>query len=312
MNDNMKNFLKSLVVWFSVFYLMFSAYNWWFAPETEVSTTAGQLSLELVDKTPVQGQLVQFRFKNETDTAWAWPHFCDQADSLELLALVASKEVSVTKPACGDFVPQTLEIPAQSSVVFGLPEFNTELFNTPGNYRLEWTVTSGDETQTLITPEFEIKEAGFIRKTFRFLITQPLFNALVVLIEKLPTHSLGWSILILTIGVRLVLFLPNQKAMKSQRKLQKLQTHIKALRKKHKDNQQALAMETMALYKKHKINPMSSCAPMLLQMPFLIGIYLVVKDGLSPHLNHLLYPFHSGVDLSIVNTNFFGLNLAKF
>ena len=70
-----------------------------------------------------------------------------------------------------------------------------------------------------------------------------------------------------------------------------------------------LAMETMALYKKHKINPMSSCAPMLLQMPFLIGIYLVVKDGLSPHLNHLLYPFHSGVDLSIVDTNFLGLNL---
>jgi YidC/Oxa1 family membrane protein insertase len=165
------------------------------------------------------------------------------------------------------------------------------------------------ETQTLTTAEFEIKEAGWIRKAFRLVITQPLFNGLVFFIETLPTHSLGWSIILLTLIVRILLFLPNQKAMKSQRKLQKLQPHIQSLRKKHKDNQQAVAMETMALYKKHKINPMSSCLPMLLQMPFLIGIYLVVKDGLSPHLNHLLYPFHANVDLSIVDTSFMGLNL---
>ena len=44
-------------------------------------------------------------------------------------------------------------------------------------------------------------------------------------------------------------------------------------------------------------------------MPFLIGIYLVVKDGLSPHLSHLLYGFHADVDLSIVDTQFFGLDL---
>ena len=309
MKNNITSFLKSLVLWFCVFYLVFSAYQWWFAPDLEAPTTAGQLSVELVDTTPVSGQLVQFRFNNETDQVWNWEHFCDNNNSLELLALVASTEVSVDKPDCGNFKPMALSVPAQSSVIYTLPEFNTQLFNTPGNYRLDWNMTSGEEAKTLTTAEFEVKEAGFIRKGFRFLITQPLFNTLVFFIEILPTHSLGWAIILLTLGVRILLFYPNQKAMRSQRKLQKLQPHIQSLRKKHKDNQQALAMETMAMYKKHKINPMSSCLPMLLQMPFLIGIYLVVKDGLSPHLSHLLYAFHANVDLSIVDTMFAGLNL---
>jgi YidC/Oxa1 family membrane protein insertase len=309
MNSNVRSFFKSLILWFCVFYLLFSGYQWLLAPDPEAPVTTGELSLELVDKTPVEGQLLQFRFNNETDQDWQWTHFCDNNQSLELLALVASKEVSVNKPDCGNFAPEGFTVAAQSTAFVNLTEYNTELFNTPGNYRLEWEMTSGEEIQTLTTAEFEVKEAGWVRKSFRFLITQPLFNALVFFIEILPTHSLGWSIVLLTVCVRILLFLPNQKAMKSQRKLQKLQPHIQSLRKKHKDNQQMLAMETMAMYKKHKINPMSSCLPMLLQMPFLIGIYLVVKDGLSPHLSHLLYGFHADADLSIVDTYFFGLDL---
>lgn len=309
MDQNLKNFFKSLVLWFCVFYLAFSAFQWFTAPDPDVPSTVGELSLDLVDRTPVEGQLLQFRFKNKTDKAWTWTHFCENNKSLEQLALVANTEVSVEKPPCGNFAPSGLTVAPQSTAVLSLPEYNTELFNTPGRYRLEWVMNSGEEVKILTTSEFEVREAGWLRKLFRLTITQPLFNALVVFIEVLPTHSLGWSIVLLTICVRLLLFLPNQKAMKSQRKLQKLQPHIQSLRKKHKDNQQMMAMETMALYKKHKINPMSSCLPMLLQMPFLIGIYLVVKDGLSPHLSHLLYGFHADVDLSIVDTQFFGLDL---
>lgn len=310
MNNNIKSFLKSLLLWFCIFYLVFSAYQWWFPPhKNQTSNSQGLLTLELVDKTPVQGQLLQFRFKNETPQTWEWTHFCDQVKSLQLLAVVGNKAIEVEKPACGNFVPTPFVILPQSTTVLSLPEFNTPLFDIPGNYRLEWLLSNNETTQTLTTSEFEISSASWLRKTFRFLVTQPLFNVLIFLIEVLPTHSLGWAIVMLTIGVRILLFLPNQKAMKSQRKLQKLQPHIQSLRKQYKENQQRLAIETMALYKKHKINPLSSCAPMLLQMPFLIGIYLVVRNGLSPHLNHLLYPFHGGVDLSMVETQFFGLNL---
>ncbi len=309
MDKNIGRFLKSFVIWFSIFYLGYTGWMWLTQPDEPAVETSGQLSIELVDKTPVEGQLVTFKVNNETDKPWAWEHFCDNAKSFELLALVASKEVAIDKPDCGNFKPQSFTVAPQTSYLYQISEFNTQLFNTPGSYRTEWVMTSGKEAQTLTSTEFEVKEAGWLRKSFRFLITQPLFNALVYFIEILPTHSLGWAIVLLTVGVRILLFWPNQKAMRSQRKLQKLQPHIQGLRKKYKDNQQMLAMETMAMYKKHKINPMSSCAPMLLQMPFLIGIYLVVKDGLSPHLSHLLYAFHENVDLSIVETYFLGLDL---
>jgi len=69
-------------------------------------------------------------------------------------------------------------------------------------------------------------------------------------------------------------------------------------------------MATMALYKKHKINPMSSCLPILLQMPFLLGIYFVVRDGITPHFAQKLYGFQSDFDLSVVDNSFFGLDLS--
>lgn len=132
---------------------------------------------------------------------------------------------------------------------------------------------------------------------------------MVFIAEVLPGHSLGWAIIGMTLIVRLILFMPNQKAMRSQRKLQKLQPEIEALKKKHGTNQQMLAMETMALYKKRKINPMSSCLPILLQMPILIGIYFVVQGGVAEHLSYLLYAFQSEANLGAINPHFFGLNL---
>jgi len=308
MNKNVLNFVKSLALWFCIFYLTFWAYQTWFSP-TEEKTTVGDLTVELVDKTPVVGQLVQARIKNQTADTWTWEHFCTDPVSLQLQALVANKEVEVTMPECKSAPYGAVTVAPQSTTFISLPEFNTDLFTTPGNYRLNWQFKNGEETQDLTTADFEVGAPGFWRKGFRALVTQPLFNALVWFIEVLPNHSLGWAIVLLTIGVRLILFLPNQKAMRSQRKLQKLQPHIEALRKKYGKNQQAMALETMSLYKNHKINPMSSCLPMLAQMPFLIGIYLVVKDGLSPHLSYLLYPFASGADLSVVDSQFFGLDL---
>lgn len=307
MNKNALDFVKSFLLWFCIFYLAFWAYQQLFATPKE-APQSGLLTIEMTNKTPVIGQLIQFKVDNQTDSAWTWPHFCNDSQALTMEALVASKAVKMVLPECGEAVA-AIKIKPHSVGFITLPEFNTALFTTPGDFRMTWLFKSGDKVQSLSTGEFEVQPPGVIRKIFRAVITQPLFNALVGLIEILPTHSLGWAIVILTLAVRVILFLPNQKAMASQRKLQKLQPEMQAMRKKHGKNQQLLALETMALYKKHKINPMSSCWPMLLQMPFLIGIYSVVRNGLSPHLNHLLYSFHATVDLSLVDTHFFGLNL---
>ncbi|MCL4139787.1 UNVERIFIED_CONTAM: hypothetical protein GTU68_031534 [Idotea baltica] len=120
---------------------------------------------------------------------------------------------------------------------------------------------------------------------------------------------MGLAIILLTIVVRLILFVPNQKAMASQRELQRLQPKMTELKEKHKDNQQLLAMKTMELYKTHKINPMSSCWPILLQMPFLIGLYYIILAGLSPHMTYFLYSFQKDADLTAVDNLFLGLDL---
>ena len=56
-----------------------------------------------------------------------------------------------------------------------------------------------------------------------------------------------------------------------------LQPKLNEIREKHKDNKEAQAKATMALYKEHKINPLSSCLPLLIQLPILIALYQVFR-----------------------------------
>ncbi len=58
--------------------------------------------------------------------------------------------------------------------------------------------------------------------------------------------------------------------------MQKLQPKLKELREKFKDNRERLNMETMNLFKTHKVNPMGGCLPMLLQMPIYFALYKVL------------------------------------
>jgi YidC/Oxa1 family membrane protein insertase len=122
-----------------------------------------------------------------------------------------------------------------------------------------------------------------------------------------PGYNLGIAIILLTILLRLILFLPSQKGLESQRKLQDLQPRIKKLQEKYKNDQQKLASETFALYKEYKVNPFGSCLPLVIQLPILIGLFYVIQTGLNPDNIHLLYAPLQGFDLSLIDSNFFGL-----
>ena len=68
----------------------------------------------------------------------------------------------------------------------------------------------------------------------------------------------------------------------------------------------------MALWKEAKINPLSSCLPILLQFPFLIALFYVIQSGLNPDNTYLLYSQYSGFSLTDINTNFLNiLDLTK-
>jgi YidC/Oxa1 family membrane protein insertase len=77
----------------------------------------------------------------------------------------------------------------------------------------------------------------------------------------------GWSIVIFTLLIRLVLIPFDTKSRRSMRKTQKLQPQLAALQTKYKNDKEKLNQKTMELYRKEKISPLSGCLPMLLTLP---------------------------------------------
>lgn len=140
---------------------------------------------------------------------------------------------------------------------------------------------------------------------------RPIYNFLIWLVSVVPGHELGLGIIILTIVIRLILLVPTYRSLSHQKSLQELQPKIKALKEKHKDDQQQLAQETMKLYKEHGVNPCGSCLPLIIQMPFLIAVFQVLRSGLDQSSAHLLYPFLSSFDLGVIDVMFFGRDLTQ-
>jgi YidC/Oxa1 family membrane protein insertase len=114
---------------------------------------------------------------------------------------------------------------------------------------------------------------------------------LVWIYNVLPTHDLGWAIIILTLLIRIVLYPMGQKSIKSQRALQTIQPKIDALKAQYGSDKEGLGKAMMQLYKDEGINPLSSCLPLLIQFPFLIALYAVFQSGLKSNSFDLLYPF---------------------
>jgi len=184
--------------------------------------------------------------------------------------------------------------------------WNQELFNEKGRYRISLNQTDEEKTKTY-TKEIEITSPGIFRTIWVEGLYKPIFNTLIFLTSTIPGHSLGWAIIVLTFLIKLILLAPNQKALKAQKAMQKVQPQLDALKKKHKDNPQKLAEETMQIWKKYKVNPMSSCLPMLIQFPILIALFYVVKDGLDFINPQLLYSSLQSFDASLIEPVFLGI-----
>ena len=125
---------------------------------------------------------------------------------------------------------------------------------------------------------------------FTTIFYQPILNLLVFLYNNLSFQDLGVAIILLTVIIKAILWPFGKRAIKSQKALQELQPKIDALKKQYGDDKVELSRATMNLYKESKINPLSSCFPMLIQLPFLFAVYRVFMDGLGNKLD-LVYPF---------------------
>ncbi|OGG87573.1 hypothetical protein A3B87_02435 [Candidatus Kuenenbacteria bacterium RIFCSPHIGHO2_02_FULL_39_13] len=128
---------------------------------------------------------------------------------------------------------------------------------------------------------------------YNTLLYKPIFNLLVYLYNTVAFHDIGIAIIIITVIIKLILYPLSVKSIKAQKALQDLQPKMEALKKKHKGKPEILGREMMKLYKENKISPASSCLPLLIQMPFLIAVYHVFRNGFKPETLDLLYSFVS-------------------
>jgi YidC/Oxa1 family membrane protein insertase len=137
------------------------------------------------------------------------------------------------------------------------------------------------------------------------IIYRPLLNLLVFFYNIIPGHDIGIVIILVTIVIRLILAPSFHKSLKSQKAMNDLQPKLNEMREKHKDDKEAQAKAMMELYKEHKINPLSSCLPLLLQLPILIGLYQVFRVALGGHDIAGLYSFVKAP--AMISANFLGL-----
>lgn len=91
----------------------------------------------------------------------------------------------------------------------------------------------------------------------------------------------GLAIVLLTILVRLCLFPLSRKQVLSSIRMQKLQPELTKLKEKYQDNPQGMMVAQQALFKKYRVNPLSGCLPIFIQMPIFIGLYRALSTDVS-------------------------------
>lgn len=99
----------------------------------------------------------------------------------------------------------------------------------------------------------------------------------------------GWAIILLTMLVRLALFPLNRKSTESMKRMSAIQPKIKELQAKFKDDPRKLQQEQMKLYAENRVNPMSSCLPMLIQLPIFIALFTVLRSCVELRFSEFLW-----------------------
>ena len=105
-------------------------------------------------------------------------------------------------------------------------------------------------------------------------VAKPIFYVLRFINDY--THNYGVTIILLTMGIKM-LFVPLQyKSYKSMKQMQVIQPKVLALQEKHKDDRDRLNKELIKLYRDHKVNPVGGCLPMVLQMPVFVALFNIL------------------------------------
>ena len=153
---------------------------------------------------------------------------------------------------------------------------------------------------------------------FNQLIIWPIINLWMAVLKPIQIlgipGAMGFSIILLTIVIRILLYPLSKKQLASAHKMQLLKPEIDKLKEKYKDKKKQQEQQ-LKLFKKHGINPAAGCLPTILQFPILIGLYQVFLqvlnngdfEALVEQINKIVYfPFLKIIE---IDPDFFGISM---
>lgn len=280
--------------------------------EVEVQNTTSneitaQLGLEWIGRV----ELEKFADDGNKDFGLKYAFMKDQKVERKDLGGVGS---SGCTPGCGS--PKKKVEPFESSDQGAIRwyafegEYFTALLVPPSSEKNIFLSVKGNDKNVLkaqlAAPSVSVPPRGTIRTTYRIYlgpkVTDPLkelgvgaeglidFGFFTIVAKPLlwflkltntVTKNFGIDIIILSILIKII-FLPlTQISMKSMKEMQKVQPEMGRLKEQFKNDKARLQQEMMLLYKRRKINPMSGCLPMVIQIPVFIALYNALQNSIE-------------------------------
>jgi len=203
-------------------------------------------------ETAEKGDIKWFSFGGEYFTALLIP-----PPSKEITLAVKGSEKELLR---ADVMTPSISIPPQGKVNV--------------TYQIYLGPMDEDRLKTLGVGAEKLVDFGFFT-----IVAKPLLW--FIRLTHIVTGNYGIDIIIISILIKII-FLPlTQISMKSMKEMQKVQPEMNRLKEQYKNDKAKLQQEIMLLYKRRKINPMSGCLPMLIQIPVFIALYNALQNGIE-------------------------------
>src|SRR3989344_3956575 len=159
---------------------------------------------------------------------------------------------------------------------------------------------------------------SYLSLIYHEVFYRPLLNGLLFLTDILPGNDLGFSVILLTLMLRVLMFPLTHKMLHTQNTMKSIEPEIKKIYSETANNKEEQSKRIMELYKKHGINPFSGFLTLLIQFPLLFAMYSVFWKGLPfnaadvygflaipAHINTYFLGF---INLTLPNIGFAGLS----
>ena len=194
------------------------------------------------------------------------------------VAMVQHYFISAWIPPSGDQNQYSLrKLPGKDVYLMGFTgQQLTVLAGDSGNYVAQFYVGPKDQSKLSELAEYLDLTVDY---GFLWMLAKPIFFSMKWIHDVIGNW--GWSIILLTLGIKIVLYPLSATSLKSMAKMRNLQPEMARLKELYGDDRQKMSQELMGLYKKEKVNPAGGCFPMLLQMPVFLSLYWVLLESVE-------------------------------